>query len=523
MDNQTHSLWIATASSPQFGPLRDGTHVDVAIIGAGISGLTAALLLKERGKRVAVIEKNRIAEGESGHTTAHLTEAVDARYHFISRSFSREAARIVADASRGAIEQIATIVDRLSIDCGFRRLPGYLYSETRSHVAELKKEAAAAGEAGVAARFVEEVPLPFPTRGAVLFENQAQFHPRQYLIALASRIPGDGSYLFDGTPVVKIVDGEPCVVETENGRLTADVIFQATDVPISGFTSIFLKDASYRTYAAAYLVEGPHPDGLFWDTFDPYHYTRWQETADGTFLIAGGEDHKVGQETDTDGCFDRLNRYVMEHFGSRPLRYRWSGQVIEPADGLPFIGSAGKIFVSTGYAGQGMTFGTVGGMIVADLITGRPNAWAELFDVTRKHARGAVKDLVMENADYPRRMIVDRVARRNVDTKELLDVKEGEGKIVSLDGRKAAVHRDDGGGLHAVSPVCTHMNCDVAWNQAERTWDCPCHGSRFDVDGGVIHGPARAALQPLDIDEGPAKGAEQDSENWRRERDSNPR
>ncbi|HEU4522888.1 MAG TPA: FAD-dependent oxidoreductase, partial [Thermoanaerobaculia bacterium] len=423
--NRTQSLWIGTAPAPKFDTFRDGSHFDVVIVGGGITGLTAAILLKERGKRVAIVEKDRVASGESGHTTAHLTEAIDARYHSIARTFNKEAAQIVAAASRGSIEQIASFVERLGIDCHFKRVPGYLYTETRSKVAELKKEAVAAQEAGVAARFTEEVPLPFATRGAVLFENQAQFHPRKYLLALAQRVAGAGSVIFDETVVTNITEGEPCVVETTSGRVTGDVVFQATDVPISGFTTIFLKDAPYRTYASAYLAQGPHAEGLFWDTYDPYHYTRWQETDEGTFMIVGGEDHKVGQETNTEAAFEHLDAYVSERFGAQPPHYRWSGQVIESADGLPFIGKSGRIYVSTGYAGQGMTFGTAGGMIVADLITGRPNAWAELFDVKRKHARGAMKDLVTENVDFPRRIIVDRIARMNVETKDVFDVKVG--------------------------------------------------------------------------------------------------
>ena len=515
MDKTTTSLWKATTSSPKFGALTGDVQVDVAIIGAGITGLTAAILLKERGKRVAVIEKGRVAAGESGQTTAHLTEAVDARYYYIARKFSEDAARLVARASRASIEQIASFVERFSIDCRFRRVPGFLYTENRSKVAELKKEAAAASNAGVNARFVEDVPLPFATRGAVRFENQAQFHPREYLLALAARIPSEGSRIFDETFVSKITEGDPCVVETPSGRVMAGVVFQASDVPIEGFTSLFLKDAPYRTYAIAYEAQSDHPDGLFWDTADPYHYTRWQETDQGTFMIVGGEDHKVGQETDTDQCFARLNEYTSQRFGVRPERYRWSGQVIEPADGLPFIGQSGKIFVATGYAGQGMTFGTVGGTIVADLITGVANEWADLFDVKRMHARGAVKDLVTENVDFPRRIIVDRIARRNVETRDLFDVKVNEGKIVSVEGRKLAVHRDAAGALHALSSVCTHMKCDVAWNQAEKSWDCPCHGSRFGVDGGVIHGPAHEALQRVEIEERDSPAPREDRDESR--------
>lgn len=498
MDQTTTSLWIATAPAPRFDSFRDGVHVDVAIVGGGITGLTAALLLKQRGKRVAVLEKEHIAGGETGYTTAHITEAIDARYFSIARTFSKEAASQVGEASRASIEQIAEFVDKFKIACAFRRVPGYLYTEKRSYVAELKKEAVAAAEAGVAASFVDDVPLPFATRGAVRFENQAQFHPRQYMIALASQIPGDGSFIFDETHVSDITEGEPCVVQTTSGKLTADVVFQATNVPIVGFTSLFLKDAAYRTYALGYLVEGPHPDGLFWDTADPYHYTRWQETDSGTYLIVGGEDHKVGQ---TEGdSFERLKQYATGLYGEKPLRYQWSGQVINPVDGLPYIGGSDRMLVSTGYAGQGMTFGTLGAMIIADRITGRENRFAELFDANRKHVRGAVKDFLTENVDFPKHMIKDRLLRRDVEGRLTSEVANGEGKILSLEGRKVAVYRDEKGEVQMVSPVCTHMGCDVAWNGNEKTWDCPCHGSRFKTDGAVINGPATEPLKPIDLE-----------------------
>jgi glycine/D-amino acid oxidase-like deaminating enzyme/nitrite reductase/ring-hydroxylating ferredoxin subunit len=498
VNQETTSLWQATSPAPKYDTLRDSVHVDVAIVGAGITGLTAAVLLKQRGKRVAVIEKDRVGSGETGNTTAHITEAIDARYHTLSRTFGKDGARLVARALRASIEQIETFVRELSIDCRFQRLPGYLYTEKRSFVAEVKREAIAAAEAGCAAKFVEDVPLPFLTRGAVRFENQAQFHPRKYLLGLAARLVGDGSFLFDETRVANINEGEPCTIECENGSLTADSVFMATNVPIEGFQSLHIKDAAYRTYAIAFVSDEKYPEGLFWDTADPYHYTRWQETDAGTFMIVGGEDHKVGQNEDSEICFARLQQYTTDLWSARPIRYRWSGQVIDPIDGLPYIGGAGKLFVSTGYSGQGITFGTLGAMIVSDLITGRDNEYADLFDWKRIRAK---KQLVAENVDFPKHILADRIAQRNVDTKNLFDVKSGDGKIVVVDGRKLAVFRDEGGTLHAVSTVCTHMKCDVAWNSAEKSWDCPCHGSRYSIDGEVLNGPARAPLERVELDE----------------------
>jgi glycine/D-amino acid oxidase-like deaminating enzyme/nitrite reductase/ring-hydroxylating ferredoxin subunit len=502
MSKETQSLWLATTPSPRFERPQGAAHYDVAVIGAGITGITACILLKERGKRVALIEKGDVAAGESGHTTAHLTEAVDARYHDLRRSFNQETARLVADASRKSIDKIEELAKRFGIDCRFERVPGYLYTEKRNRVAELKSEAVAAAEAGLAARWVNEVPLPFETRGAVLFENQAQFHPREYFLGLAQRIPGDGSAIYDQTHVEKIDEGDPCTLETSSGTITAGVVFTATNVPIQGFQTLHTKDAAYRTYAIAYRVEGDDRRGLFWDTADPYHYTRWQTTSEGTFIIIGGEDHKVGQEEDTEGCFARLEQYAAQYYGLHEPQYRWSGQVLEPVDGLPSIGCNhnGKIYVSTGYSGQGMTFGTVGAMLVTDLITGVENPWAELFKPMRAHIRGAVKDFITENVDFPKHIIEDRIANRDVEGKSTAAVAPGEGKIIEVGGRKLACYRDDAGALHAVSPVCTHMRCDVAWNGVEKSWDCPCHGSRFDPEGKVLNGPAKVALERMEAE-----------------------
>ena len=497
MSQASKSLWKATAAASSFDPLRGDVLVDVAIVGAGITGLTAAVLLQERGLKVAVLEKESVAGGETGNTTAHLTEAIDARYHYINRKYSQDEARLVAGASHAALEKIAELVEQHSIDCRFRRVPGYLYTEKRSYVAELKNEAVAARGAGLDAQWTTEVPLPFAIRGAVLFANQAQFHPLEYLAGLARVFTQSGGRIFERTFVKNVEQGEPCVVETESGRVQAKHVLMATNVPISGFTHVHTLAAPYRTYAIAFEASDTHPDGLFWDTADPYHYTRWQDTDAGTFMIVGGEDHRVGEE-DTDASFSRLLDYTREHFGDQRERYRWSGQINEPHGGLPLIGSSGSLYVSTGYSGQGMTFGTLGAMMFADFVTGTENRFKDLFDHTRARPHMTAREFLTENLQFPKHLVADRVLSRDVEGKETADIPSGDARIVSVDGKKIAAYRDESGTLHRVSPVCTHMGCDVAWNPAEKSWDCPCHGSRFTPDGSVLNGPANAPLGKIE-------------------------
>ncbi len=497
---RTLPLWSETAKAPSWPCLESNVSVDVAIIGAGITGLTAAALLAREGLRVAVLESRTVAGGETGHTTAHLTEAVDAGYHVLEHRFGHDGATRVATSIRSAISQIEALLGDFHIDCGFRRVPGFLYTEKESGVGAVEQEVEAARRSGLMATFTREVPLPFEVKGAMRLERQAQLDPLRYLLPLAQALSDQGVQIFESTRVIEVHDGAPCRLTTEAGfEVTARQVFVASNVPVNNRFFLQTKVASYRSYAVAGPAAHAVPPGLYWDTEDPYHYTRTEQTPMGEVLIVGGEDHKTGQEEDTEGCFLRLESYARERFGLAPT-FRWSGQIVEPSDGLPYIGlnSGSKhVFVATGYSGTGLTFGTLAAQVVSDLVLGRNNPYASLYDATRVKPLASFGTYLSENVDYPAHLIVDRA--RRPPPAEFAAVAPGEGKELTVQGQKVAVYRDEAGTCHALSPVCPHLGCHVAWNSAETSWDCPCHGGRFDARGKVLNGPPTTDLKSMEF------------------------
>jgi glycine/D-amino acid oxidase-like deaminating enzyme/nitrite reductase/ring-hydroxylating ferredoxin subunit len=510
MLTSNNSVWMDTTPETKYPSFSGDLWVDVAIVGGGISGLTAAMLLRKNGLSVAIVEKSTIATGESGYTTAHLTEVIDTRYHKLISHFGESGARMAALSSRAAIDRIESLCEQHKIDCGFERLPGYLYTEHRDEIDELRKETEAMRKVSVNAEMLDDLPEAFRSIGAIRIENQAQFHPRKYMLGLARLIPHDGSHIFENSKVTEIHDGRPCEVVTERGRIRCGNVLVLTNTPINNRVFLHTKLAAYRTYAIGAMLKEPLPArGLFWDTADPYHYIRTHRMDDGKeMLIVGGEDHKTGTRQNTDECYERLESYLRDRFDAGETQYRWSGQIMEPVDGLPFMGLNSlceHVYVATGYTGNGMTFGTLAGMILSDLILGRTNPWADLYDATRIKPLAGAAEFISENKDFPAYFVADRLSKGDVEF--LSDIQPGEGKLVSLDGKKAAVYRDDKGHVHALNPVCPHLGCHVHWNSAEKSWDCPCHGSRFSCKGEVANGPAVENLKAIEIETSKTKSA----------------
>ncbi len=495
--NATDPLW-KTSDVPHYLPLLSTSRsVDVAIVGAGITGLTAALLLHRAGKNVAVIEARRIGGGVTGSTSAHLTEVIDSRLQVIESKFGKQGARLAAQSSRDAIAQIEAWVSALEIDCGFRRVPGYLFTEREEQKAELHKELEACVRAGMQVN-PSDLPLPLQAAGAIRFENQAQFHPMKYLTRLAQTFVAEGGVIFEDSPIIKLHEGSRCVLKTAAGNsLHSDQVILATHSPLNRVL-VQTKIAHYQSY----VVSGPAPaiaDGLYWDMEDPYHYIRSVEVGGARHLIVGGEDHKTGQDSDAAAAFDRLTKWSYRL--GLVVDKRWSSQVVEPVDALPFIGrnaASTNVFIATGYSGNGLTFGTLAGMMLTDACLEKANPYAELYAATRMKPIASIKSYLAENIDFPLHLIGD--ALKPAEASSIDEVAPGEGKLVRIGMSKVAVYKSPEGKVQAVSSLCPHMGCHVAFNNAEKTWDCPCHGSRFGTDGLVIAGPA---LEPLAAHDGP--------------------
>lgn len=500
----TASYWLESAEVPRFESVSSDLTVDVVVIGGGLTGITAAYLLKKEGVKVALLERGRCAAFDTGHTTAHLTYVTDKRLRELVKEFGKEGAKAFWEAGAAGIDQIDQIVRETGADCEFKWVPGFLHGrvddEDERDVDDLREDAELAGELGFDARFVEQVASL--NRPGVRFENQAKFHPLKYLAPMLRTIAGGGSHVFEKSEAGQI-ESEPLTVHCGPHKIRCEYLVIATHNPLLGKSSVAsgtlfqTKLALYTSYVlGARLPSGNVPEALYWDTSDPYYYLRVDRHADHDYAIFGGEDCKTGQEKDATEVFARLEKKIGQVLPGAQVQHRWLGQVVETNDGLPFIGeNEGQQFIATGFCGNGFTLGTLSAAMARDRYLNRKNPWFDLFRVDRKKFHGGAWRYVTENLDYPYYMLRDRMTRAEGSSVD--EVKFGEGKILKLDGKKVAAYRDDTGKVTLCSPICTHMKCIVRWNAADKTWDCPCHGSRFGPTGEVHSGPAEEPLEKI--------------------------
>jgi glycine/D-amino acid oxidase-like deaminating enzyme/nitrite reductase/ring-hydroxylating ferredoxin subunit len=493
------SVWIETGpEQPELPELDGEVHADVAVLGGGIVGITTALLLAEAGVRVALLEANRLARGVSGYTTAKVSSQHGMIYSQLRSRFGAGGAAAYGAANQAALEWIARRVESDGIDCDFRRRASYAYGDR----SQAEDEASAANEAGLPASFVESVPLPYAVEAAVRFDDQAEFHPRKYLLALAERLRELGADVFERSVAVQVDTDEDCMIKSPGGRVVAGQVVVATHFPFLDRSLAFARVHPQRSYALVCRIAGEPPEGMFISAGSPTRSVRAVPVGGEELLLVGGEGHRTGEGGDTEERYAALERFARAHWDVETVDYRWSSQDNVTIDSVPYVGPItprnDRVLMATGFAKWGMTGGTAAALMLADRILGRSNAWAELFDPNRMKPRASLGRFVEENAKVGLHFFGDRVSKRG--ERPIEDLAPGEGDIVRLHGHAVAGHRDDGGTLHAVSPTCTHLGCRVSWNSAERSWDCPCHGSRFDVDGDVLQGPAVHRLERKPID-----------------------
>jgi glycine/D-amino acid oxidase-like deaminating enzyme/nitrite reductase/ring-hydroxylating ferredoxin subunit len=507
-------IWWQDVTLPRPAPLEANARVDVCIVGAGIAGLSIAKLLCA-DHAVVVLDARGPGAGETGRTTAHLTHALDDRYERLIQLHGEEHARLAAESHTTAIARIEELTRSLDQDCEFEWVDGFLFAPRGSDGSHLEREIEAAHRAGLSeVEWVARAPLDgFDTGRCLRYPRQAQIHPLKYVSGLVSALERSGVRIHGDTRVTQVEGGSPARVLTQSGAvITADSVVVATNTPMNERVTIHTKQSAYRTYVvAAPVPRGSVPRALYWDTAQradeeggqgaPYHYVRVANAASGDVLIVGGEDHKTGQAHDEFDRFGRLEAWARERFPSMgEVGARWSGQVLEPVDALNFIGpdptGQRNVYIVTGDSGNGMTGGMVAGILLDDLIRGIENPWAPVYDPARITVRSLPR-FAKENLDAATHLVADRVKPSEVSS--LASIEPGHGALVRSGREKIAVYRDPHGDFHACSAVCTHLGCLVHWNRSARSWDCPCHGSRFGPHGTVVNGPAVEDLAPAEL------------------------
>ena len=490
---RNESLWMATAPEPEFPALTEDVSTDVVVVGGGIAGICAAWQLAQTGIKVIVLEANRVCAGVTGYTTAKVTSGHGLKYAELFKTCGGSCAQAYADANQWGIEWIADEAKLLGIECNLERKPMLVFADTEDQREAVRDEVDKARNVGLPVSWTDNVDLPLQTWGAIRYENQLQFHPRKFVLGLARELKAMGGHIYEGVVAERFEEGEPCIIHTSRGIVTAHEIVIASHFPAYDPAMYFTRLAPYRDYAVATRIQGAMPTEMSIGASENSYAFRSYED----LLIVSGETHKVGQEPDTEARYQRLEEFVQKHFPASPVVYRWSTQDNSTLDGIPYIGrisgNSEHAFVITGFNAWGMSTAAYGGKLICDLIQGQNNDWADTFDPNRSKGSTGVTTFAKENLNVAKHLIGDKLQKREELTLDQLQ--PGEGEVLKVDGEKLAVFRDEQGAYHGLSPLCTHMGCDLAWNNAEQTWDCPCHGSRFDIGGEVIHGPALKSLE----------------------------
>jgi glycine/D-amino acid oxidase-like deaminating enzyme/nitrite reductase/ring-hydroxylating ferredoxin subunit len=470
---------------------------DVVIIGGGITGITTGLQLQKAGKSCLIAEKHSLCFGTTGGTTAHLNTFFDTDYHTVKDNFGEENAQRLHTAAQQALKLIKHNIETYSIDCGYSEQDGYLYAQNEKQTAKLNDIYQSSKNAGCNVKWIDGLPVPVEFDKALVFKGQAQFHPTQYVMALARIFEEAGGVILQNCSV-GLVRGETTLqLETSLGLVEAEHVIYATHTP-PGINLLHFRCAPYRSYAMAVtLQDDKYPVGLAYDMYDPYHYFRTQEVNGQKYLIVGGEDHKTAHVTHTEDCFRNLELYIRKYYNVDKIAYQWSSQYFEPADGVAYIGhlpgNPKNVWVATGYGGNGMTYSHIAALTLSQLIVKGHSLYTELFNPNRVKPFAGFANFVKENVDVVKEFIAKRLSQEKLHS--LAELAPGEAKVVKYEGESIALYKNETGQVYAVNPVCSHAKCIVNWNSAEKSWDCPCHGARYDISGQVLSGPAHKGLE----------------------------
>jgi glycine/D-amino acid oxidase-like deaminating enzyme/nitrite reductase/ring-hydroxylating ferredoxin subunit len=493
------SYWLASTEDTNYPALNQDINVNAAIIGGGMAGILTAKLLKDSGLNVAVLEVNKIVQGTTGHTTAKITSQHSLIYYKIQSQMGIEMARQYAEANETAIHTISKIIKEKNIECDFISQPAYVFTQSDDYVKDIEREAQVTADLGIKSSYLEDIPLPFKVKAALRFDEQAQFHPRKFLLPIAKEIPGGGSYLFEQTEAVDILGDGPYTVLTKNGyKVNAPIVVIASHFPFYDKRGLyFTRIYPERSYALAITAQEKYLGGMYINAENPTRSLRSQPFDKGELIIIGGEHHKTGQGEPTENHYEKLLQFANEIYTVKDAPYRWSTQDCMTLDGVPYVGQltsrTKNLFVTTGFGKWGMTNSMVSAMLLRDLIVNGDSPWAPVYSPSRFTPGASVKNFIIENLNVAGKLIEGKLEY----LQENVEINPDEGEIIGVNGQRVGAYKDKEGKLHLVDTTCTHLGCEVEWNSAERSWDCPCHGSRFSVDGEVIEGPALDPLEKL--------------------------
>lgn len=486
------SYWMASTPTTNYPALTEDIKVDVAIVGGGIVGISSAYLLIKEGLKVAILEADRILQGTTGHTTAKITSQHGLIYSKIKSSMGEEFAKQYADANESAIRFIENASNELHIDCDFTPQSAYIFTQQDQYVKKINDEVKIAASLGIKAEYVAEIPFDIPIKAAVRFDNQAQFHPRKYLLGLTKEIINNGCSIYEQTRVVAIEESGQYIITTkEKKRVTADKVIIASHYPFYNKHGMyFARIYSERSYALAIKAKEKYPGGMYITAEDPGRSLRSASSEQGELIIVGGEHHKTGQGVDTSKHYEALVDFANDIFTVEDIPYRWSTQDCMTLDSVPYVGhftaDTPNLYIATGYGKWGMTNSTASAMLLKDLIAHGRSAYQDVYNPSRKTIMASAKEFVKENLNVAKELLEGKLSRLPED----FEINPGEGKVINGLGERIGAFRDEEGALHLVNTTCTHMGCELQWNSAERSWDCPCHGSRFTYDGEIMEGPA---------------------------------